>query len=87
MNDVEVIVQQVNYANGYGTNMSLRHKDAGLEPFIVRQWHFKEVSTLIQSEEAITCLGKGMADTLGTQMIRLDPDDRTDYQLDEDIYI
>ena len=87
MNDVEVIVQRVNYANGYGIDMSLRHIDAGLEPFIVRQWHFKDVSTLIQSEKAITCLGKGMADTLGTQMICLDPDYKTDLQLDEDIYI
>lgn len=87
MNDVEVILQQVNYANGYGINMALRHKDAGLEPFIVRQWHFKELSTVHQSNEAITSLSKSMADTLGTQMIRLDPDDRIDLQLDEDIYI
>lgn len=83
MNDVEVILQQVNYANGHGLEMGLRHQNAGLEPFIVRQWEFKE-NPAIQSLEAITCLCKGMADTLGTDMIRLAPVDRTHIQLDED---
>lgn len=83
MNDVEVIMQQVNYADGYGLEMGLRHRNAGLEPFIVRQWTFKEIP-IIQSLEAITSLSKGMADTLGTDMIRLAPVDRTHIQLDED---
>ena len=84
MNDVEVILQQVNYANGFGIEMGLRHRDAGLEPFIVREWTFEEIPR-IDSLEAITCLGKGMADTLGTDMIRSPPVDRTHIQLDEDI--
>lgn len=85
MNDVEVILQRVNYANGYGLEMGLRHRNAGLEPFIVRQWEFKEIPTI--GLDAITCLSKGMADTLGTDMIQLMPADRTHIQLDDDTFI
>ena len=87
VNDVEVTIQQVNYSNGCGINMGLRFRHADLEPFIVRQWHFKDESTIQLSHEAITCLGKGMADILGIDLIRLTPMDMTGLRLDEDIYM
>ena len=86
MNNVEVIIQRVRYANGYGVDLSLRHEHTNLEPFLVRDWHFKE-KIIPESMRAIVLLAEGMAATLGTNLIYLLSLDRTDLQLDDDIYI
>ena len=56
------------------------------EPFLVRDWHFKE-KIIPESMRAILLLGEGMAATLGTNLVYLLSLDRTDLQLDDDIYI
>ena len=84
MRNVNVTIQQVNFANGHSVNIGL--SNAGLDPFVIRTWYYKKSENIQKHHKIVMIFAKGVADTLGVEIIHRDPFDSEHIKLSDDMF-
>ena len=84
MRNVDVTIQQINFVNGYSVSIGL--SNAGLEPFVIRTWHYKKLENVHKHNKIVMIFAKGVADTLEVEIIHRDPFDAKHIRLSDDMF-